>query len=224
MTDTNPAPENGYQREDWQGYYDENDLKWDLGEVSPPLKRLWEEGSLKPGKVMIPGCGQGHEVLFFARQGFDVTGVDYTDGAVGLLRENLHREGVSAQVIQSDFFKIDATHDRAYDLMLEQTFFCAIHPRDRARYVETACRILKPGGLLAGLFYETGEEDGPPYNTTQEHIRHHFSRAFEILRLEKCDHSIERRAGKELLAILKKSNIGAVLDESVSQGYNHLNK
>lgn len=205
LPDGNPAPEDGFQRDHWQTYYNHDDLRWDIGEVSPPMKRLWEEGILKQGRVVIPGCGQGHEVLFFARQGFEVTGVDFTDGAVRLLRGNLEKAGLSARAIQSDFFELDGSHDAFYDLMLEQTFFCAIHPRDRVRYVETARRILKPGGLLAGVFYETGIEEGPPYNTTQEHIREHFSGGFEIVRLEKCSHSHERRAGNEWLVILRKT-------------------
>ncbi len=206
MTDQDEdKPKDGYKREDWQGYYDEDDLRWDIGEVSPPLKRLWEDGTLQSGRMIIPGCGQGHEVMFFAEQGFDVTGVDYTDGGVTLLRNNLKQAGLEARVIQSDFFELDTSHNGYYDLMLEQTFFCAIHPRDRSRYVETALRILKPGAILAGLFYNTGEEDGPPYDTTEDDIRQHFSSAFEILRLEKCDHSIERRQDKELLAVLRKS-------------------
>lgn len=205
MTDQEEdPPKDGYERADWQGYYDQDDLRWDLGEVSPPLKRLWEKGVLEPGRTIIPGCGQGHEVIFFAQQGFEVTGVEYTEGGVGLLRENLEKAGLQGKVVHSDFFELDASHHGRYDLMLEQTFFCAIHPRDRTRYVDTARRILKPGGMLAGLFYNTGEEDGPPYNTTEEDILQSFSDGFKIVRLEKCDHSIESRQGKELLAILQR--------------------
>lgn len=205
MTDQEETePKDGYEREDWQGYYDQDDLRWDLGEVSPPLKRLWEEGVLKTGRMIIPGCGQGHEVMFFAQQGFDVTGVEYTHGGVRLLRENLRKSDLNAQVVHSDFFELDSSHHGAYDLMLEQTFFCAIHPRDRTRYVDTAKKILKPGGILAGLFYNTGEEGGPPYNTTQEDVVQSFANGFDIVRLEKCDHSIERRQDKEVLAILKR--------------------
>lgn len=206
MTDQDDKKsKDGYERDDWQGYYDEEDLRWDIGEVSPPLKRLWGEGALSSGRMIVPGCGQGHEVMFFAEQGFDVTGVEYTSGGVTLLRDNLKQTGLEARVIQSDFFELDDSHNNYYDLMLEQTFFCAIHPRDRSRYVETALRILKPGAILAGLFYNTGEEGGPPYDTTEDDVRKHFSSAFEILRLEKCDHSIERRQNKELLVVLRKS-------------------
>lgn len=196
--------DDGYGQDDWQKHYDDNDLAWDLGEVSPPLLRLWEEKVFQPGRLMIPGCGQGHEVLFFAERGFQVTGVDYTSGAVGLLRQSLKNKNLDARVLCQDFFELDESHNAYYDTLLEQTFFCAIHPDQREAYVDTVSRILKPGGLLAGLFYATGEEGGPPFNTTEADIRQHFGEEFDIERLEKCTHSIERRQDKEWLTVMRK--------------------
>ena len=195
---------NGYEQTDWQKHYDENDLAWDLGEVANPFVRLWEDKLLTPGTLIVPGCGQGHEVVFFAEREFRVTGVDYSPGAVKLLRESLRNKNLDAQVLHQNFFELEATHNEAYDSLLEQTFFCAIHPVQRATYVETVSRILKPDGLLFGLFYETGEEGGPPFNTTEADIRNHFSEAFDIERLEKCSFSSEKRKDKEWLSIMRK--------------------
>ena len=185
---------NGYEQADWQKHYDEDDLAWDLGEVANPFVRLWEDKRLTPG----------HEVIYFAERGFQVTGVDFSPGAVKLLGDSLSRKKLNAQVLHRDFFKLEAAHDEAYDAMLEQTFFCAIHPNQRPAYVETVSRILKPGGMLFGLFYQTGEEGGPPFNTTDADIRKHFSDAFDFERLEKCSFSSEKRKDKEWLAILRK--------------------
>jgi cyclopropane fatty-acyl-phospholipid synthase-like methyltransferase len=193
---------NGYGQADW--HYDENDLAWDLGEVANPFVRLWEDKVLTPGALIVPGCGQGHEVIYFAERGFQVTGVDYSPGAEKLLRESLSSKNLDARVLHQDFFKLDETHNQAYDNMLEQTFFCAIHPDQRPAYVATVSRILKPGGLLFGLFYETGEEGGPPFNTTDADIQNHFAAAFEIERLEKCSFSSEKRKDKEWLAVMRR--------------------
>ena len=195
---------NGYQQADWQKHYDSDDLTWDLGHVAPPFVRLFEEKTISPGKLIVPGCGQGHEVIFFARRGFQVTGVDFTSGAVSRLRGSLDRHQLEARVLHQNFFDLDDSHRQAYDCLLEHTFFCAIHPRERPAYVDTVCRILKNQGVLAGLFYETGEEGGPPFNTTENHIRNCFSNGFDIERLEKCSFSDEKRAGKEWLAVMRK--------------------
>lgn len=195
---------NGYEQSDWQKHYDDNDLAWDLGEVANPFIRLWEDKILKPGTLIVPGCGQGHEVVYFAERGLQVTGVDYSPGAEKLLRDSLSNKNLNAQVLHRDFFELDETHNQAYDNMLEQTFFCAIHPDQRPAYVATVSRILKPDGLLFGLFYETGEEGGPPFNTTEADIQNHFAAAFDIERLEKCSFSSEKRQGKEWLAVMRK--------------------
>lgn len=194
----------GYSQEDWQKHYTEDDLRWDLGQVAPPFVRLWEEKKLGQGKVIIPGCGRGHEVLFLAGNGFQVTGLDYAPGAVDLLSRSLKENDLQADILHQDFFELDDNHISRYDLMLEQAFFCAIHPSKRSAYVETAARIIKSGGLLAGLFYETGEEGGPPFNTTPADILDHFSDAFHIEALEKTPHSVEKRKDKELLGLLRK--------------------
>ena len=159
---------------------------------------------LTPGSLIVPGCGQGHEVIYFAERGFQVTGVDFSSGAVELLSESLSRKNLNAKVLHRNFFELDETYSKAYDALLEQTFFCAIHKDQRSAYVETVSRILKPGGLLFGLFYETGEEGGPPFNTTEADIQNHFAAAFDIERLEKCSFSSEKRKDKEWLAVMRK--------------------
>ena len=194
----------GYEQADWQKHYDDNELSWDLGEVANPFVRMWEDKAITPGTLIVPGCGQGHEVIYFAERGFQVTGVDFSPGAVKLLRESLGSKQLSAQVLHRNFFELEDAHDQAYDAVLEQTFFCAIHPDQREAYVDTVSRILKPNGMLLGLFYQTGEDGGPPFNTTESDIRNHFSEAFDIERLEKCLFSNEKRKDKEWLAVLRK--------------------
>ena len=194
----------GYSREDWERHYDEKDLRWDLNEVAPPLVHLWKERNFSPCKAIVPGCGAGHEAIFLAKKGFNVTAVDYTYGAIKLIKSAFKKNNCSGEVLHQDFFKLDCEYDQSFELILEHTFFCAINPTKRRTYVETAKRILKPGGYLIGLFYETKEDGGPPFNTRQEDIEKYFSSSFIIESLNKTTYSTEQRRGKEWLAILKK--------------------
>lgn len=195
-----------YSREDWQGHYESNDLGWDLGQVAPPFVKLWQEKKLPVGKVLVPGCGRGHEVVFLAENGFEVTAIDFSKGAVTYLEKALQERGLSGRVLHQDFFGLDDSHDGIYDLVLEQTFFCAIAPRQRRDYVLNVARMLRPGGMLVGLFYNTDKEGGPPYNTTREDIETHFSGKFKIQQLDKTPLSAEQRKDKEWLGIFKKRN------------------
>ena len=193
-----------YKQEDWQRHYETNDMGWDLGQVAPPFVKLWEDKKLPPGKVLIPGCGRGHEVVFLASHGFEVTAVDFSEGAVTHLNKSLKERNLSGRILQQDFFRLDDSHNSYYDLIIEQTFFCAISPWQRKGYVLNSVRLLKPGGMLAGLFYHTEKQGGPPYNTTREDIKTHFSENFKIHELDKTPLSAEQRKNKEWLAILQK--------------------
>ncbi len=196
--------EKGYSRDDWQRHYDENDLGWDLGQVAPPFMNLLESNVIIPGKTLVPGCGRGHEVIYLAENGFDVTAVDYSIGAVDYLKQVVQQRELNSKVLNIDFFDLNSTHDCTYDLLIEQAFFCAISPNQRDLYVTTVARVLKTGGMLAGLFYNTVQEGGPPFNTTKEDIIKHFSELFEIRDLAQAKNSAEQRKDKELLAILVK--------------------
>ena len=198
--------EKEYSREDWQGHYESNDLGWDLGQVAPPFVKLWEEEKLPAGKALVPGCGRGHEVIFLAENGFEVTAIDFSKGAVTYLERALKERSLSGQVLHQDFFGLDNSHDDVYDLVLEQTFFCAIAPRQRQDYALNVARILKPGGMLVGLFYHTSKEGGPPYNTTREDIEVNFAKNFKIQALHKTTLSAEQRKDKEWLGILIKKD------------------
>ncbi len=196
--------EKEYSRKDWQEHYESNDLGWDLGQVAPAFVKLWQEEKLPLGKVLVPGCGRGHEVVFLAENGFEVTAIDFSKGAVTYLENALKERSLNGRVLHQDFFALDDSHDGIYDLVLEQTFFCAISPRQRSDYVLNVDRILRPGGMLVGLFYHTDKEGGPPYNTTREDIETHFLEKFEIQQLDKTSLSAEQRKDKEWLGILQK--------------------
>ena len=198
--------EKEYSREDWQGHYESDDLGWDLGQVAPPFVKLWKEEKLPVGKALVPGCGRGHEVIFLAENGFEVTAIDFSEGAITYLERALEKRSLKGRVLHQNFFCLDKSHDGVYDLVLEQTFFCAIAPRQRQDYVRNVTRILKPGGMLVGLFYNTDKEGGPPYNTTREDIAVNFAKNFKILELDKTTLSAEQRKDKEWLGIFEKKD------------------
>jgi SAM-dependent methyltransferase len=188
----------------WSRYYQEDNTAWDLGEPSPPFVRLFQAGGLKKGKIAIPGCGKGHEVVYFAGKGFDVTAIDFTDESIRITKERLINSALTAHLIKADFLEISFQYDVSFDTILEQTCYCAIEPVRRADYVQSVCRLLRPSGELIALFYDIDNLDGPPFGTTEEEIRKRFAPYFKLEVLERCEDSHPRRAGKEWLARFRK--------------------
>ena len=106
-----------------------------------------------------------------------------------------------SEVIHADFFE----HSGQYDFIFEQTFFCALDPSLRERYVTKMNELLKPGGQLAGvMFNRVFEEDGPPFGGTKEEYEQRFSPFFDIKKMELCYNSILPREGNELFVRLQK--------------------
>lgn len=200
MNETNHTPRDAAY---WQAIYEEGDMGWDKGVPAPPFLRVLNERPFPEGsRVLVPGCGLGHEVLYLAGLDYPVTAVDFAAGAIAGLRSRIGDLPVTA--LQRDIFSLPEDHEAAFDVVLEHTCFCAIPLEMRPRYAEVMHAVLVNGGRLVGLFYETDAEEGPPFKTTQSDIKEHFSEYFEVVRLEQPSDSFEGRKGKEWLVEMKK--------------------
>ncbi|MDQ6962812.1 MAG: methyltransferase domain-containing protein [Mariprofundaceae bacterium] len=148
---------------DWEQLYQENDIGWDRGAISPALKH-WLP-TLKENKhqrILIPGCGYGHEVIELASQGYDVTGLDIAPSAIKQLDENLKKKNLSATTVCEDLFNYHPT--QIFDAMYEQTCLCTIPSAKRKYYEHAVFNWLKQGGSLMILLMQTGTLSGPPFH------------------------------------------------------------
>ncbi|MHB1605615.1 MAG: methyltransferase domain-containing protein [Leptospirales bacterium] len=187
----------------WNQRYLDRNTGWDLGQVAPPFIRLVESGAIPAGgKVLIPGAGRCHDGIYLAQKGLKVTCVDFAVEAVREAREAASRAGVALTVIEEDFFNLDPLVLGQFDVLIEHTCFCAIDPFMREAYVEKAYQMIRPGGMLIGLFYAHGREGGPPWTTSEEEVRILFGKRFDLLDLAISDCSIDSRKGEELLGRL----------------------
>lgn len=184
----------------WENRWAEKDTPWDMGTPSPALIAYASQLEDKNLRILIPGAGSGHEAAWFRQQGFlNVFILDFAAGALNTLRENIP-DYPDNQLIHGDFF----THSGQYDLILEQTFFCALPPAMRPDYARHMHELLVPGGTLAGLLFNIPRADGPPFGGSIPEYRGHFEPYFEVKVMEPAYNSIKPRAGTELFFILKK--------------------
>lgn len=185
----------------WEQRYREKQTGWDLGSISRPLKEYFDQLENKDLKILIPGCGNAYEAEYLWRKGFkNVYLLDLAHSPLKRFEEN-NPDFPKDQLIHGDFFK----HEGTFDLIIEQTFFCAIDPQLRQAYAEKSKDLLKVGGKLVGLFWSVElNTEHPPYGGSKEEYIEYFEKDFEILQLEDAYNSIAPRAGRELFAILRK--------------------
>lgn len=193
--------ENNLTVDYWDKKWQHNETGWDIGFASPPIEEYIAKFENKEGRILIPGCGNAYEAEFLSAQGFtNITILDISHTAVQNLKEK-YKDKKEISVICSDFFE----HEGNYDLIIEQTFFCAIPPSKRNSYVEKAFDLLKVDGRIVGvLFNKHFTKQGPPFGGDMNEYKSFFDPYFEIVKMEECYNSIESRRGSEIFINLKK--------------------
>jgi methyl halide transferase len=185
----------------WTERYKSCQTGWDAGSITTPLKEFVDGLEEVSHRILIPGCGFGHEAEYLHLQGFaQVWVADLSQVPLDQLAKRVPTFPAS-HLLQIDFFAMEGP----FDLILEQTFFCAIHPHLRAAYAQKVYDLLVPGGELVGvLFGSPFDQPGPPFGGTISEYRGYFQPLFEIITLEPCYNSIAPRQGNELFVRLRK--------------------
>lgn len=187
----------------WEQKYVNNSTGWDIGSISEPLKAYFDQLETKDLEILIPGAGNAHEAEYLHHLGF--TNVHVIDWAQSALDNLLKRvpNFPKNHLHQVDFFE----HQGRYDLIIEQTFFCAITPNLREKYVVKMHSLLQPKGKIVGLLFNIPlNTEYPPYGGCQEEYEVLFNKVFSIKTMETAHNSIAPRKGNELFVIMERKN------------------
>lgn len=186
----------------WNEKYEKCETGWDIGHVSTPLKAYFDQLTNKELNIIIPGCGNAYEAEYLNQLGFkNVVVLDFSKHALQQFKQRVPTFP-EHNLIGEDFFK----HQGKYDLMVEQTFFCALHPSLRAKYAQHTADLLKPAGKLVGLLFDTPlNTDHPPFGGNKAEYMTYFSPFFDVEIMETATNSIAPRAERELfIKMIKK--------------------
>ena len=161
----------------WEERYQEGYVGWDLGHISRPMRYIIDRLINKNQKILVPGAGNGFEVEYLWKKGF--RNVFLLDWAKSPLEKFAVRNSdfPPNQLINLDFFDLDTR----FDLILEQTFFCSLHPSKRGAYVKKMHELLKSKGILTGVFFSVPMYNHrPPYGGSQVEYKKLFAGHFDI--------------------------------------------
>lgn len=189
----------------WEACYESEMDGWDLGGPTPVFQRLALD--FPKGSICVIGCGRGYDAVTFAKQGFDVTAVDFTDNAILATKKNAEEANVKIKLVKEDIFNLPESLHYSFDYVMEYTCFCAISPLRRFEYDRLVWQLLKPNGKLVGLFLPLDkelEEGGPPWGVTKEELYKLFALHWELVSEEMPSDSISKRIDRETLMIWKK--------------------
>lgn len=184
----------------WNNRYEKGETGWDIGRASEPLITYIDQLKNKTIDILIPGGGSSYEAFYLAELGFtNITVIDISKVIINKL--NQRKSNGIVKFLQGNFFD----HDGRYDLILEQTFFCALNPDLRFDYAKKLNELLKPNGKVAGVLFNVEfADEGPPFGGNIAEYKNYFEPFFKIKTMEPCYNSIEPRKGNEAFIILHK--------------------
>jgi SAM-dependent methyltransferase len=192
---------------DWEAHYISKDMPWEKGAPHPAFVDYLAENVVR-GRVLVPGCGTGHDVRALAARGAEPVGLDIAPSAIAAAQSS-PAAGAETYVL-GDFFALKPDLVGAFDWLFEHTCFCAIDLSQRAAYVKSAYTALKPGGQLLAIFYldpgNDSPEEGPPFEVSIAELDRLFLPRFELLQEWLPARTYPGREGREWMRILRRRN------------------
>jgi SAM-dependent methyltransferase len=175
------GPEGVRLLERWDNRYrGERRPGWDTGRPSSELKKAVEEGTLRPCRAVVLGCGSGTNAVYLASQGFDVTAIDIAPSALGQGIDKAKKADVRVRWMLADVL---APPELApFDLIFDRGCYHGVRRQNAAGYVEAVRRLSRPGTrvlILAGNANDPNPRGGPP-RVKEEEIRGDFASSFEF--------------------------------------------
>jgi len=188
---------------DWEDHYRRGETPWEKGAPSPGLVDYLASEPVR-GRVLVPGCGMGHDVRALARTADEVVGLDIAPSAVETARA-FPKVGNERYEL-ADLFALPASMQGAFDWVWEHTCFCAIQPAQRPAYVEAVAGALRPGGKLLAIFYldpgNDSPDEGPPFEVSVAELDRLFLPRFTLVSEWLPQRAYSGREGREWMRIM----------------------
>jgi SAM-dependent methyltransferase len=176
-TDTTPqfGSRDPTRAEFWDERYAAQFTPWEAAGLPPTFDvlaaSLFDAAHRPAPRVLMPGCGSGHELAWLAEHGFEVLGIDIAERALARARKSLPPVLAERCARAADFFAFDDGH---FDWIYERAFVAALPPSLWPRWAEQCARLTQPGAWLAGYFCieaaPTEPRRGPPFAATRAEL------------------------------------------------------
>ena len=189
---------------DWESHYLNGDTPWEKGAAHPALIAFLKSNPVH-GRVLVPGCGTGHDVRALAATADEVIGIDIAPSAIARAKAHPAVGGERYQL--ADLFALPPSLRETFDVVFEHTCFCAIDPSLREKFAAAVGGALKLGGHLLAIFYlDPGHdpgESGPPFGVTKAELDTIFSPRFKLRGEWIPGATYPGREGREVFRVLQ---------------------
>lgn len=138
---------------------------------------------LEPGKLLLPGEGEGRNALWAAKQGWDVTALDASEVAQKKALKLFAKQSVSVQYLVTDILHY-TTHNQ-FDVIA--MVYVHVHKDIQQQIAHKLINLLKPKGILIIEMFHPEQiplSSGGPKNPEMFALEEELKNQYSALRID----------------------------------------
>lgn len=162
-------------------------VSWIFGPLDPVLVELVEGGRIAPGRAIDLGCGAGVEAIYLAKQGFEVTGVDFSPTAIRRARRVAEQARLPVRFLIDDLTCLRQVRG-CFDLLTDFGALNDMSPEARELYVQRVLPSTRSGSCFLLMGFEN--------RLSKEEIEQRFGNSFSV---ETLARQTEQVFGRQML-------------------------
>jgi SAM-dependent methyltransferase len=146
------------KQEEFEAHYRAKTTPWDLGRADFNLTDTVTKQPIESCRALDIGCGTGHNSIWLAQQGFQVTGVDVSETALQKAKENASKAKAECTFLSAVFLAHEIP-GAPFGFIFDRGCWHLLDDRGREKFAEKAAYYLEEGGLWLSII---GSADEPP--------------------------------------------------------------
>tara|TARA_B100000029_G_scaffold142537_1_gene137732 strand:+ start:5269 stop:5916 length:648 start_codon:yes stop_codon:yes gene_type:complete len=116
-------------------------------------------------KVLDCGCADGRNSEYLINQGFEVTGVDFSQTVI----ERTQKRLTKGKFLVGDIRKLDEIEENSFDFLIDAGAFHVNYPQDTLSIIKEYHRILKPSGkMFIRVFNKDDDTPNPIFPVNED--------------------------------------------------------
>jgi 2-polyprenyl-3-methyl-5-hydroxy-6-metoxy-1,4-benzoquinol methylase len=187
--------------------------------INPPelLLDFVNKNINKSDTILELGCGAGNYIMYLSNQGYNATGVDFSETAISIAQKSSKSKKIDCTFIVADVTGDLSKLNNSYDFVYDWELLHHIFPDQRSKYIKNVYKLVKPGCYYFSVcFSEESDQFGghgkyrkTPLNTelyfsSEEEMFTLFEPIFEIVKLSTVEIEGKYAPHKAIYAVLKK--------------------
>jgi 2-heptyl-1-hydroxyquinolin-4(1H)-one methyltransferase len=154
---------------------------WSIGEPQPEIQALIDQGKVH-GDVLDAGCGEAATALHLAERGFTTVGLDQSETAIKLAREEAAKRGLTNATFDVADISDFGGYDGRFNSIIDSTLFHSMPVELREGYQRSIVRAAAPGASYFVLVFDAGSmpADSPAHPVTEDELRDIVGKFWEI--------------------------------------------